>query len=437
VNGDAQVQVGFGNPPALAQDGIVECVEGDYAVLCDAARLKLQRLAKLRSAWFVKPVGVACMRATLAQLHSMGPEGSYLHESLHDSPEHESLLADLLYPLHDEIALCTAKIEENGRKASKRRTEAEKPLEDRIGPWQEHVVQDEEMAEAARCYVAALEDHDTAQEEAAAVLQQIEINKINKKARTGKCKEGGEGTTSLLSRAMRIPLEALPVAIDDAFRTGLTPVIVDRSRDHNVDTFLSYKGGDIISGKKMNVEKTKDKRPVRDILEDARRRLVHCMKQGMRLCILCENSVPDFATTFNDEAEGLTEEEARAAMRAIIPLCEQKGIRDVVEYIVNHRARKATFPVELFQQAGLVVSRGPWPRRLFREEDLEAGLAISRVEPPPSSGNPGFGVLITTRFKEEDFEHYLLGNEWGLPRPTALYQAVIVEYGEGVPMLPD
>ena len=46
-------------------------------------------------------------------------------------------------------------------------------------------------------------------------------------------------------------------------------------------------------------------------------------------------------------------------------------------------------------------------------------------------------MLITTRFKEEDFEHYLLGNEWGLPRPTALYQAVIVEYGEGVPMLPD
>ena len=44
--------------------------------------------------------------------------------------------------------------------------------------------------------------------------------------------------------------------------------------------------------KKMVVQKTKDKRPVLDILEDARQVLVNCMKKGKILAILCENAVP-------------------------------------------------------------------------------------------------------------------------------------------------
>lgn len=430
INGDRCITVGFGDPPALEQDGIVEMVEGDYAVICDAARLKLQRLTKMKAAWFLKPKGVANVAATLAKLHDMA-DGAYLHESLH-SAEYETLLADLLYPIHDEIALCTAKISPSsrGKGSSRRRAAGETPLEDQPGPWQEYVVTAEEIAESARAYVAALADQDTAHQEALAALCEVERAKLNDQ-------EAGPSTQgpSLLSTAMRIRLETLPETIDSAFSTGLTPIIVDRSAASNVDTFLSYKGGDILSGKKMNVEKTKDKRPVRDILADARRRVVHCLKKGLRLCILCENSVPDFATTFNDVSANLTQDESNCARRAIRSLCEQKGIDDVIEHIVKYRARKATFPTEIFERAGATITEQPWPQRLFREEDLEAGLAIPRVE--PTMGNPGFGVLVTTRFKPQDFESYLLGSEWGLPKPASMYQAIIVEYEDDVPMLPE
>merc|ERR1712094_47206 len=98
-----------------------------------------------------------------------------------------------------------------------------------------------------------------------------------------------------------IKLEALVEAVESAIKAGKTPLVIDRSEAHNVDTFFSYQGGAVIlSGKKMTVEKSKDKKPVPEILENARKDLVAAMKGGKQLVICCENSVLDFATTFVD-----------------------------------------------------------------------------------------------------------------------------------------
>ena len=204
----------------------------------------------------------------------------------------------------------------------------------------------------------------------------------------------------------------------------------------------------------MSIDKTKDKRPVLEILEDARRRVVHCMKSGKRLCILLENAVPDFATTFNDESsrgETRSLSDPVPILRSHFPFlhgthtrlgevspirklagCEKVLVR-IFEY-VEESLRVASFPLEVFCEAGRVIAQPPWPRRLFREADLEAGLAIPRIE--PTMGNPGFAVVVTTRFRPDEFEDYLFKNEWGLPKPTSMYQAIIIEYDEDVPLIP-
>jgi len=111
----------------------------------------------------------------------------------------------------------------------------------------------------------------------------------------------------LMNRAVHIRLEELPEVVNQVLGAGLTPIVIDRSIAHNADTFFGYGVQglvEILSAKKMVVEKTKEKKPVPEILECARRQLVNCMKKGKILCLLCENSVPDFASTFNDHDGG-------------------------------------------------------------------------------------------------------------------------------------
>merc|ERR1712070_36080 len=140
----------------------------------------------------------------------------------------------------------------------------------------------------------------------------------------------------------------------------------------------------------MVVEKTQQKRPVPQILEEARQRIVHCMKQGKMLVLMCENAVPDFSTTLNDDSARLPKETADGTAQA-------------------------SFPLVVFEGGGSAVQNEPWPQKLFRKEDLESGLAIPR---------DGFSVIVTTRFKPDDFEGFLLGNSYGLPKPARTYQAI-------------
>jgi len=190
---------------------------------------------------------------------------------------------------------------------------------------------------------------------------------------------------------IRIGLAQLPEAIAKVHTAGKTPLIIDPSEDHRVDTFFNYGKMDsvVLNGKKMIVEKTQQKRPVADILEEARQQIVLCMKKGKMLVVSCENGAPDFASTFNDVSAGLDKENT------------------------------ASFPTIVFEGGGSAIREPPWPQQLFREEDLESGLALPR---------DGFCVAVTTRFKPENFEQFLFGNESGsgLPKPPEMYQPILI-----------
>ena len=43
------------------------------------------------------------------------------------------------------------------------------------------------------------------------------------------------------------------------------------------------------------------------------------------------------------------------------------------------------------------------------------------------SRNPdGFFVILTSQFTQDDYEDYLFGNDWGLPKPKDKYQVLII-----------
>ncbi len=62
-----------------------------------------------------------------------------------------------------------------------------------------------------------------------------------------------------------------------------------------------------------------------------------------------------------------------------------------------------------------------WLEKLFRPKDKEEtnGIAFARDADQ-------FKVILTTRFGGEDFEEYLLGNDWGLCKPKEQYVFIVI-----------
>ena len=187
---------------------------------------------------------------------------------------------------------------------------------------------------------------------------------------------------------------------------GKTPLIIDRSEEKIIDTFFSVDDKDaasvIISAKKMVVERSKDKKPVPEILEAARLKLVSSMKNGSRFVIMCENAAPDFEGCFNDSTEGVLSEAERETL--------------------------AVFPKQLFQAGGKTIAGGGWPDKIYRADQKDAEGTIANV-------NEKFRVVITTRFAPESFEKFLLNEVGhGLPKPKSWYYPIHVVHAEGVPL---
>lgn len=181
-----------------------------------------------------------------------------------------------------------------------------------------------------------------------------------------------------------------------AAATNKTPLVIDNSADNKVDTFFAYRSFPVIDGKRMGLQKTMSKTPVPEIMEEARKKLIFALKIGMPLIICMTKSVTDFATTFNDT-------KAR----------ELHGLPIDLSFL----------PIELFDNAGKNLLKDEFLESLIRKGDERkdtGDLAISR--------NPeGFHLIITSQFSPEDYEEYLFGNEWGLPKPKDKYQVLIIK----------
>merc|ERR1719329_188489 len=104
-------------------------------------------------------------------------------------------------------------------------------------------------------------------------------------------------------------------------------------------------------------------------------------------------SATDFATTFNDEA--------------LPPDQLQEGM--------------SYFPKEVFLNSGRELLKEEWMKKLFREKELEHGMAISRS---PDT----FQVIMTSNFSHDSYHEYLFSNDYGLVKPESQYQVYSIKY---------
>jgi len=189
-----------------------------------------------------------------------------------------------------------------------------------------------------------------------------------------------------------VDIQNMMRSIECALLNGKTPIIIDRSQDHNIDLFFSYGGGLQGPGalclkmKPMVLSQTRGSVPVKDLMEQARTQLCAAMKHGKPLVLNLENSAPDFRTIFHDEADW------------------------------NENGR-AFFPHEVFRGGGFDITQGHWPDTLWRPREKEMGYAIPK---------DGFRVLLTTHFKPELIDAWLFGNGRGLPRPKHQFHVIHV-----------
>lgn len=204
-----------------------------------------------------------------------------------------------------------------------------------------------------------------------------------------------------VSGIITVELIDLMSTIELSINNGKTPLIIDNSEDNKVDTFFRYRSTVIIDGKKMGLDKTMRKTPVADIMEDARSKLVAALKLGTPVVVALTKSVTDFATTFSDEA------------------CYRAEDKQGLDF---QGGKQAFFPLSVFQNAGRGLIKEEMLNALFTEEDKNDshGVAICRDEKT-------FHVVVTSQFSPEDFEEYLFGNEWGLPKPKSWYQFIVIK----------
>ncbi|RLO01760.1 hypothetical protein DYB28_006965 [Aphanomyces astaci] len=186
-----------------------------------------------------------------------------------------------------------------------------------------------------------------------------------------------EVITSALT--VQIDLTELPAAVSSAVERGKTPLVVDPSG--KAATFYSYRPVTVIDGKAMALDKSMRKVPVLEVLDGARQRLVGALKTGVPVVIAMDQCVVDFANTFNDAAL-------------------------VASGAVTNDPSMRWFPVELLF------------RRAADKADT-AGVVSCR-------NKAEFYVVLLTAFEPKDFEKYLFGNDMGLPRPTSMYEFIVV-----------
>lgn len=201
-------------------------------------------------------------------------------------------------------------------------------------------------------------------------------------------KEVEEEAESVPAVTMRhILLTDLMEAIDESIKNKKTPIIIDNSEDDKVNTFFNYRSAILIDGKKMGLDKSMKKIPVSEIMEDARKKVVNALKFGQTLVFALTKSVTDFYSTFNDksaiENHGLTLDEGKICL-----------------------------PLEIFQEAGKKCIESEFLNSIFREDELEQGVAFCR---DPEK----FRIIVTSAFAPEDCVEYLFGDGYGLARPDA------------------
>jgi hypothetical protein len=98
-----------------------------------------------------------------------------------------------------------------------------------------------------------------------------------------------------------VKLAELDAALLAAKQAHLTPLVIDRSATHAVDSFFQYKGT-VLNAKAMSLDISVRKQPYEEVMERQRCVLALSIMHGKTCVVACYNSAPDFVGTFNDAA---------------------------------------------------------------------------------------------------------------------------------------
>jgi hypothetical protein len=182
---------------------------------------------------------------------------------------------------------------------------------------------------------------------------------------------------------VNVDLKNLPGAIDEAIAAGLTPLILDDSDQHVVDTFFSYSAV-IVDVKQLSLNVAMKKMTAEAALEKARSGLVLALQSGRTLVVACQQGAPSFNKWFNTENEwplGTILTRAGKGYTA-----EKSTLADAVMRDVD-KVNSSGFAVVDPKFATVVTS---W----FKAEDYEEFLFNGGKGPLGSVGRKAFRVII-------------------------------------------
>ena len=165
--------------------------------------------------------------------------------------------------------------------------------------------------------------------------------------------------------------------------TKKTPLLVDRSAHHAVDTFYKYEHAEIVDAKRLFMsERAGTPRP--ELMEGLRRQLVNAMRHGLTLYIRLENSACDFVGRYS------------APDTFPLELFDAPFVEDFVE---EHGSLFALPGYDARAGRNLAESGHPLAM-VLRDPDTLAGAFTPRF---------GFTVVVCSHFAVSDFHEFLDG----------------------------
>jgi hypothetical protein len=190
-------------------------------------------------------------------------------------------------------------------------------------------------------------------------------------------------------------------AIKKAKEAGLTPLIIDRSEQHLMDSFYGY-SSEVIDIKKMGLDVSLRKQPIEEVMDDTRSNIVRSMKNGRTCVFACQTAAVDFVGKFNDEKSGV----------------DLSG-----KAFANCKSdTKALMPAEILIDSGKALQDESVAEKLFRDADLTSGFAdTSRLK--------DWSIVVTTHFSYEDLDDFMFSGDFGMP--LGKFQPIWIAHEEG------
>jgi hypothetical protein len=278
----------------------------------------------------------------------------------------------------------------------------------------------------------------------------------------------------LAQRCAFCHLIGLETVLEQAWNSGLTPLVLDTSPDDKVNTFFSYQPDvltynakelilkNVLQGQgKAGLKKPRSS-SLMEGMEEIRRHLVMAMKHGKTFHLRLGTSCPDFRTTFNDWSAkgqvvdkeitfGTIPTELKGSWRRSVEKQNLDGTEGLEKekdsnpknyhmyghihgQIPEECDKMAYFPAIALRKAGrsLVLGQDYWVPRLYREEDIRPhrNFAIAK---------DNFRIFLTSQLPLEEAAYHLFGYDVrgkgdgnagrNLP-PISYFQIIVIDYGE-------